>query len=75
MATYIRNHTIGSKRSLLLTYTKTLEQYLAASAMIENTLQAMQLIECIGGLITIQAIEKIKNMMKSLLMKLKTSTK
>ena len=34
---HIRNHTIGSKRSLLLTYTKTLEQYLAASAMIENT--------------------------------------
>ncbi len=33
---HIRNYGTGSKRSLLLTYTKTLETYLAASATSEN---------------------------------------
>ncbi len=33
---HIRNYGTGSKRSLLLTYTKTLETYLAASARSEN---------------------------------------
>lgn len=33
---HIRNYGIGSKRSLLLTYTVTLERYLSASASSEN---------------------------------------
>ena len=33
---HIRNYGTGSKQSLLLTYTKTLEKYLAASARSEN---------------------------------------
>jgi superfamily I DNA/RNA helicase len=33
---HIRNHATGSKHSLLLTYTKTLESYLSASASSEN---------------------------------------
>ncbi len=33
---HIRNYGTGTKRSLLLTYTKTLEMYLAASAISEN---------------------------------------
>jgi superfamily I DNA/RNA helicase len=33
---HIRNYSTGSRRSLLLTYTKTLETYLAASARSEN---------------------------------------
>jgi superfamily I DNA/RNA helicase len=33
---HIRNYDLGTRRSLLLTYTKTLERYLAASASSEN---------------------------------------
>lgn len=33
---HIRNHATGTRRSLMLTYTKTLEHYLAASAANEN---------------------------------------
>ena len=35
---HIRNHSIGIKKSLLLTYTKSLELYLASSAKSENEL-------------------------------------